>query len=196
MIKTFVKFITENKLFEIASVITPNIITSRPYVTDSYFEFKIDDDIYWLKIFLFNIEKSLNFNDKEILNNITDLSTIRIDFDLKDNKNKLTNKNNPLTVLGNVIGIIKHWSTLDLSEIIGEGEEVHLKDVNIRYISLDAKCENENDLRRSNIYNFYFEKFINSKIKNKKSQKIKVGNDFTQMTTYEVEEINVKKFFK
>ena len=196
MIKTFVNFINENKLFEIASVITPYIITSRTYVTDSYFEFKVGEDIYWLKIFLFNIEKSTDFNDKEILNDINDLSTIRIDFDLKDNKNRLTNKNNPLTVLGNVIGIIKHWTSLDLSEIIGEGDEVNLKDVNIRFICLDAKCENENDLRRSHIYNFYLEKFINSKVKSKKSEKISVGQHFTQMTTYEIEPINVKNFFK
>jgi hypothetical protein len=186
------------KLFEIASITEPNITYSEAKLLESYFEFKIDKDTYFVFIFLNNMFPDLDSSD-EILS-IVDLNTIEISFDMirgKKNTYKLTNKNTPLKVLSNLIGVIKHWSLLNLSEVIND-QEMNLKDVNISYISIDSKRETEDDLRRNNIYNYYIEKFINSKILNKENKKQVSSNTLipirkfkTYRTIYEIEPTNV-----
>jgi hypothetical protein len=191
------------KLFEIASITEPNITYSEAKLLESYFEFKIDKDTYFVFIFLNNMFPDLDSSD-EILS-IVDLNTIEISFDMirgKKNTYKLTNKNTPLKVLSNLIGVIKHWSLLNLSEVIND-QEMNLKDVNISYISIDSKRETEDDLRRNNIYNYYIEKFINSKILNKENKKQVSSNTLipirkfkTYRTIYEIEPTNVTNLIK
>jgi len=196
------KFLKDFKLFEIASITEPNITRNEPELTASYFEFKIDDNNYFIYIFLHDINDIDSHH--EILS-INDLNTIEISFDLirgKTNTYKLTNKNIPLQVLSNLMGVIKYWTSLNLSEDIND-QEMKLKDVNIKYINIDSKCETEDDLRRNNIYNYYIEKFINSKIINKKSKKqinsntiIPIRKTKTYRTTYEIEPTNVRNLIK
>ena len=197
--KNYINFITENKLFEIATIIEPNIIVNKADLTRPYFEFKVGDDIYWVKIFLYNIDKCSDPYDDLAIDYITDLTTIKIDFDLKtekSNKVKITNKNMPLQVLGNVMGCAKYWTSLNLNGIIGDGEYVELKDVVISHVCLGAKCENDEDLRRSNIYNYYFEKFINSKVINKKRTKEENKEFSFYMIDYEIEPTNIRNILK
>ena len=189
------KFLLDFKLFEIASIVEPNIVRSEPGLTESYFEFKVGEDTYIVYILLNNMY------DEEILS-IIDLNTIEISFDLGNNSYKLSNKNIPLKVLSNLVGVIKHWSSLDISEDINE-QEMNLKDVNITHIRIESKREAEDDFRRSNIYNYYIEKFINSIIINKKSEK-KIGSNTiipirkfeVYETTYEIEPTNVRNLIK
>jgi len=190
------------KLFEIASITEPNITYSDATLLESSFEFKIDNDYYSVGIYLYNMFPDLNSD--EILS-IVDLNTIEISFDLVSDKKtayKLTNKNIPLKVLSNLVGVIKNWSLLNLSEEINE-QEMNLKDVNISYISIDSKRETEDDLRRNSIYTYYIEKFINSKILNKESQKqissntlIPIRKVKTYRTIYEIEPTNVRNLIK
>ena len=188
------------KLFEIASITEPNIIYIDPKSTTlSFIKFMVDSDEYYMYISLYNI------NNEEILS-VTDINTIEIGFDLipkrGDNKNKLTNKNIPLKVLANVVGVIKYWSSLDISEDIND-QEINLKDVNISFIKIDSKCETEDDLRRNNIYNYYIEKLLNAKIIKKKSKKqigsnnrIPIHKTKTYMTIYEIEPTNIRSLIK
>lgn len=194
--KKYIEFINE-----IASIITPDIIVSKPNVMSSYFEFKIENDVYYLNINLYDILKSYNFIDKSKISNAKDLTTIRIDFDLKAedrNNSKLTNKNIALRVLGNIVGVIKYWIELNLAENIENGDKIFLKDVIINYICLESKCEKEDDNRRSEIYDYYFEKFINAKVINKQQPKfIGINTDYISiMNVYKIEPTNIKNIIK
>ena len=187
------------KYFEIASIITPNFIKKQIHLNHSYFEFKVNDDVYYVSIFLFDIKKGSN-PIQNPFESVDDLTTFRVDFDLKteeQNKSKLTNKNIPLQILGNIMGVIKYWIEFAPCDMSMDGDQICLPDVNIQYICIDSKMENDEDLRRSNIYNYYFEKYINSKIKNKKTGKFDFGEEFkTFMTVYEIEPTKLSNILK